>query len=271
MPRVYRSQPELRELMLEHGLAVCVADGLADGPPNLAAVFRHIEEAGLPAVTKGSVLGPSRLWPSQRDYQVEVKVHCIRTWAATSFSDPRVEEAVRAGLAAADTSSLATRAVAVSEYVRTVAQVFFDTTHADPLWRILVAIWGQVASTPGSDADHRLAAALRDARRTATQAIRDGALTPVVAALGLRPNVPGLSVAEASDLCADLAVAVGQGWSFELEFTENGPWIERSDPGGGPPRSWSLYAMAIEAILRQFFELDPDWKPRRSPAQPAAP
>jgi hypothetical protein len=42
--------------------------------------------------------------------------------------------------------------------------------------------------------------------------------------------------------------------------------IVRPTGRDGAPREWTLFAVGLEALARQFFDLDPDWSPAGSHA-----
>lgn len=260
MTRVYRALPVLRALMLEHGLALLRDNGLAAGAPTFADVFDHIEAAGLPRATKGSLLGPGRLWASQRHYQTDLEIHALRTWAATTFEVPEVEQQVRRTLAEADVSSVASRRLAFAEYVRAVGRSSFEASNADPLWRVFVAIWARVMSSQG-EVHSELVAALREARQSAAVSIRDGLIRPAVEGLGLRAANPDWTLEQASTWCADAAVAIGQGVSLDVQLFGAPTLLDRPTGPGGGLREWTLHAVALDGLAAQFLEVDPDWTP----------
>ena len=37
--------------------------------------------------------------------------------------------------------------------------------------------------------------------------------------------------------------------------------IARSTGPGGAPQEWTLFAIGFEALVNQFFEIDPEWQP----------
>ena len=54
--------------------------------------------------------------------------------------------------------------------------------------------------------------------------------------------------------------ALDQG--FSLRHRINGK-IEYVTGPNGENQDWTLFALGLEALIHQFFEIDPDWEPER--------
>ncbi len=259
MARIYRSQTDLIELMIDHGLAVLARDGLGGKPLTFTRVFDHIEAAGLPRVKKGSVLGPNRPWVSQEDYVTDVELAAIHRWADTSQIDPLVAAEAAAVLSCADVTTLDGREATVRELCRRVAAASLRSNRSHPLFQIVVALWGRVASSPHGDRADLLGVALREARRRSVESGVAFTYRPLAQFVGMRGRDGLWSQEEALRLASQGASALAEGYALDMEFAGDDEVFLLPTGPGGEMREWTTYAMGAEAIITRFLELDPDW------------
>lgn len=270
MTRAYRSQQQVRRTVIDHAVDVVIADGLADGPPALARVLQHIEQSGEPRVTKGSVIGESRLWRSQREFQLELEAAVIQRWAAKETVGPLVRAEFRRVLAESDLRTLAGREQALAELIRSVANLAWRLNNEDPYWRLVVALWGRVATCPPGGPEHQLAPTLTEAIEVLREGNLNGVFGPAWRIVGARPRLPGVSAEEASRRLVIALTALGQGLAQQAAFTEpDGDLMLPSGPGG-EPRPWTSFAIAAHSLIRGYFELDPDFV-RNAASEPSIP
>ena len=249
-----QSREDLRALLLDTGRSILHEEGLGTGAEALTfkRVFDRVEDRTGLRITNASVI--RRVWENQAEYQADV-LATIAQHANVEEIDLSVE-AISEVVDAVDLSTPLSRQAAMRELCRVGgednARAVSESRHL-PLW---VGVWALAAV--GEPLDHRqkIEAALRTGYEAFTGRIEeiDAAMT---AHLGfrLREQFTLRQFAIAVDL-------LGQGYGLRSRVDDSvrDVIVRRTGPLG-EPQEWTLFAVAFEALVLQFFEVDPDWIP----------
>ena len=57
--------------------------------------------------------------------------------------------------------------------------------------------------------------------------------------------------------------ALDQGFSLRHRINGKIEYVTRPTGLNGENQDWTLFALGLEALVHQFFEIDPDWEPAR--------
>lgn len=257
MTRAYRSRDTLREVLLDEGVQLLASEGFQSGNLTLVRVFERIEARGEPRITKGSVLGPDRIWPSQRDYQLDVEVRAIEQWAEDPLDLAATMTAAEGVLAKAKLTTVAGRRAAVRELCRVAAERNFSATQSSQLWKLVVALWGRSATSRGSEEGRRIGEAIDRATRKVTELLVRDVYGLLAQAVGYRGRAEYGTTEDALWLLAVTAYAVSDGLMLRAEHTNDLRPIERSTGVGDEVQEWGLFGLAFEALVNQFLEPTP--------------
>ena len=140
-----RSRAELRELLLDAGAELIDRDGIGLELQEItyASVFDYLEQTEGVRVTRASV--HKRIWPSQRDFQLEVIAEAVRRWdVGTDVPDLQVlvGDAVEHLGEATSISDLLDH---LCKQVGSVALAGWSTARS---WRMFNALWTVFEATP---------------------------------------------------------------------------------------------------------------------------
>ena len=249
-----QTKEELRALLLDTGRKILREQGLSSGAEALTfkTVFDRVdEETGL-RVTNASVI--RRVWENQAEFQADVLV--------TVALDDHHEQielgvgAVRSLLDDVDLSSGASRQEALRELCRLVGELNAQAVRKSNDWPLWIGVWALAASGQPLDYRKKIEAALLDGFDGFTERIVN-AYAAMAGSLGFRPRTP--FTLRQFAIAAD---SLGQGYGLRDRIDNS--ILETIDlptgPGGGA-QQWTLFAVAFEGLVRQFFEIDPEWEP----------
>jgi hypothetical protein len=257
--RPYRRHGELRDLLVAHGVHLLLESSLADTDAvTLARVFEHIEQAGLPRVTRGSVLGTGRIWSSQREFQRDVEIATAEVLGGIDAPLGASLAAAGAVLEHAELATEAGRARAVQQLCRVCGDAYFAELVASSSWRLWVGLWGHMAGSTDEIATEGLGASLRQAQTGTLRRLVEQLYAPLAELVGYRGR-PELGSTEAA--LAQMAVAVlgltdGMAIHHRL-FPENFAPVLRPTGPDGALEPWHPFAIALEAIVNQYIEPTP--------------
>jgi len=252
-----RSRSELRALLIEAGLEVLRQDGLGTGAEQLTfkRVFERVASTTGVRVTNASVIG--RVWDNLAEYQSAV----VAAVASEEVTDQ--EEAVVAAtagyLATVDRSTPEARRCAVREVMRLAADANLSVGTTSRPWATVIGIWALASGArrtgpPGP---------VYDALRTSYTALEDRAVAETEALLvhfGLRTRPP-LDVRQFSRSITSLV----QGSALRDRAGPCMRGIELPSGPGGALQDWTVLGVGMDALVDQFFEVDPDWVPEPGP------
>ena len=162
-----RTRSETADLVREAAVRLLKRDGLRGFSNSVRlddALALLLDENGV-RLTHGSVYG--RIWDDQRDFQLDV----VATTVARYDGADVAEAMTRAAEATTGTAAEKRLAAAFSAAV--------EAARLSRMWNLWLGAHAAVVSTPGTDDDERLAAALASARTQVAGAIAS-ALSPLI-------------------------------------------------------------------------------------------
>ena len=247
-----RSKEEIREILLEAGRRILIEEGLGVGAGDLTfkRAFDRVEATTGTRLTNASVI--RRVWENQADYQADVLVSVAGVGDSTGELLTTME-AMAPLFGVLDRSSPEARLRSITEVCRVAGEASFRALVASRAWALWVGIWVLGATGGPSPHRERIRQALVGGYELDTE--QWGELHAALAAhLGLRLRAP-LTLRH-------FTVAVGalvEGCALRQIVAEDLTLIERPTGPGGAGQPWTLFAVGLEALALQFFELDPDW------------
>jgi hypothetical protein len=249
-----QTREELRALLLETGYTILREEGLGTGAEALTfkRVFQRVEEDTGIRLTNASVI--RRVWENQAEFQVDVLV-AIALGDYQEDVDTALDE-MKPLFAAMDRSTPGTRQQAMRDICRVGgrvnAQAHFRSSHL-PSW---IGVWAMAASGRSIEYRDRIEEALVSGYEAFTERLTDmyGSMT---AYLGFRLR-EGFTLRHFVVAADSLA----QGYSLRDRIDNLSlEQISRSTGAEGESEVWTLFAVAFEALVNQFFEIDPEWEP----------
>jgi hypothetical protein len=251
-PERRRTRNELRKLIVDAGTRLLLEEGLGSGVEHLTfkRVYDRLEETTGVRVTNSSVIG--RIWRSHADFQTDL----LSSFARQSGSSA-VEETLAAGAAAlaeCDRSTVEERWRAVIEAIRRATEAHIEAVVEAETWPPWVGVWALV----GSEGDRRLES-VREALTASYVDITaryEEQYAAMFAYCGFRIRAPltlhQLTVA---------AGALAEGCALRERVDVAGMRrVDRPTGPGGTLQPWTLFGLAVVALIEQFTEPDPEWK-----------
>ena len=252
--RHYRPKQDLRRLMVDEGIGLLVADGMRGGENiTIARVIDRIAAGGHDPVTKGSVLGKDRLWPSQRAFQLEVQQTFASQIDDLGITRGGTREAVVEVISGADLTTPDGRERAVRELCRMAARASFDGLLHSREWRIWLAIWATAMTT---DDELAVGAAIRSGESRSIQTVMETLYIPFAEVFGL--EIKPEFGADGMRMFSICAAALTDGLAIRMHYSAiplDG--IERPTGPDCESQSWHLFAIGFEGLVRQFFQARP--------------
>jgi hypothetical protein len=253
------SRDELRELILETGRIMLQEEGLSSGAEALTfkRVFDRIEgDTGI-RVTNASVI--RRVWESQSAFQTDVLETVARGQSGAEID--LAEQGLRPILAAIDLTTLESRDQALRDLCRLAGDLNAQAVRESTNWPLLIGVWAQTASGQPTSGSQKIEKALLSAF--------DGFTARIESIYGAMAAFLGLRLREEFTLrefvIAEDSLSQGFGLRDRLDETVRRV-VKRPTGPNGDQQEWSIFAVALEGLVRQFFEFDPDWSPHQGPA-----
>jgi hypothetical protein len=253
--RVRHSREELRALLIDAGRAILREEGLGSGAERLTfkKAFERVQaEAGI-RLTNASVI--RRLWLNQAEFQAEVL-------AAIALEEnegeiDRTLEAVVPILKCADLSSPQHREQTMRELCRVGGAANTEAVPASSNWPLWISVWSVAAGGEELEYRKKIEAALVAGYENFSERIEEG-YRAMTSFLGFRVRPP-LTFHHFS-VAAD---SLGQGFGLRchVDSSSTDVVLRPTGPDGGL-QEWTPFAIAFEALVRHFFEIDPTWMPR---------
>jgi hypothetical protein len=156
-------------------------------------------------------------------------------------------------LSAADRTTLAGRQAALRDLCRTGAEANLEAMRESTNWPLWISVWGLAAGREPLAYRNEIEAALVTGYESFNERI-EAIYTAVIAFLGLRIRPP--FTLRQFTVAAD---SLGQG--FGLRDRVDGYYntvVVRPTGPDGQEQEWTVFAVAFEALVNQFFEFDPD-------------
>jgi len=256
--RHYRRQDELRALLVSEGVQLLLEADAADSEVvTFSRVFERIERAGHPRVTKGSILGPDRTWPSQRQFRADVEAATARALSEVHIELHETLAAAATILDGADTSTKAGRADAVRQLCRVAGERSFVELVGSKPWQWF-GLWVKAASTHDLDDQAGIRVALKGAQAAISRGLAEQVYAPLVELLGYQARAEYGSTDQALRLLVVAVIALGDGLVIRERLSPDDlvP-IHRPTGPGGRLQPWHPFSIALEALVNQYLEPAP--------------
>jgi len=248
------TRDELRHLLLEAGQEILQEEGVETGASNLTfkRVFEHVEKDSGVQLTNASVI--RRVWENQADYQADVLAAIARDHERPEIG--RTLEAVTELVDTFDLSTVESRMSAMRELCRVggaASSESLQTSHNWPLWISVVAV-----ATNGSPPEQkdRVRDSLTDAYASITKFWEEN-YAGFMDLLGLRFRAPWTMRQYTIAI-----TALSEGYALRQHIDGKLEPFTRPTGPDGELQEWTLFAAAMEALVLQFMEPDPDFGPR---------
>jgi hypothetical protein len=246
------TRDELRELLLEKGRAILGEEGLGTGAEALTfkRVFDRVEQDTGIRLTNASVI--RRVWENQAEFQVDVLVAI-----AMGDYDGDVSDAlayVRPVLASVDRSSPESRAEAMREICRVGGAVSARALRQSsnlPSW---IGVWALAASGESLEYRKKIEEALLSGYETFTERV-EHMYSALTSYLGFRLR-EGLTLHQF--VIASDSLSQGYGLRDRIDNSVMETIVRATGPDG-ESQEWTIFGVAFEGLVRQFFEIDPEW------------
>ncbi len=246
-----RSRDELRELLLEAGGLILRERGI--DALTFKNAFDRLEQATGIRLTNASVI--RRVWESQAEFRVDVLV-------AVALDENEIEvdrtvEVVGPVLADIDLSTPESRESAMRELCRLGGAANLHAMRQSSNWPLWISLWGLTSADGPPDYREKIREALVSGYNAFNERIEE-AYVAITSFLGYRLR-EGLTLRQFTIA----ANTLGQGCGLRDRVdSSNMDGIFRSTGPGGEKQEWTLFAIAFEGLVKQFFELVPDWAPK---------
>jgi hypothetical protein len=251
--RAQLTRGELRATLLEAGREILLEEGLDTDSTNLTfkRVFDRVETQTGVRITNASVI--RRVWENQADFQTDVLVAI-----AHDENRPEAERTVQALLDLfrhLDLSTPEARDDALGEVCRVGGEASNTAIADSTSFSLWISVMAMATATALPDERRRIQDALRSAYGTVDKFWGE-AYAGLAALLGLRIRQPwtiGHFVMAVT--------ALNEGFALRARINGHIEWVTRPTGPDGEDQEWTLFAAALEALARQFFETDPDFTP----------
>jgi len=244
-----RSREELRALILEEGRAIVIEEGLQTESGNLSfkRVFDRVEARTGERITNASVI--RRVWENQAEFQTDVLV-------SIAHDDSRPEigstiEALGELLGQLDLSTPQSRARAMIDVCRVGGNAFTAVITESTNWPLWISIVALAATSTSPDQQRRVKDALTESYDSASS-FWNQTLGALASSFGLRIRD---RFTQAQFVMA--VTAYSEGCAMRQRTTEHVEYLDLPSGPGGEVEQWSLFAVGLEGLVRQFLEPDP--------------
>ena len=251
------SRDDLRHLLLEAGQEILQQEGVETGASNLTfkRVFEYVEKDTGVQLTNASVI--RRVWENQADFQADVLAAITR-----DHERPEIGQTLRAVSEAVDSFDLSTvesRLSAMRELCRVggaASSEALQTSRNWPLWISVVAM-----ATSGSPPEHdsRVRDSLTEGYASVTKFWEEN-YGGFMEFLGLRFRSPWTM-----RQYTIAVTALSEGYALRQHVEGRIESFTRPTGPDGALQEWTLFAAAMEALVLQFMEPDPEYSPSTSP------
>jgi hypothetical protein len=252
--RPRRSKEELRQLVMDAGRKVLAEEGLGLGAGEVTfkRVLDRVEADTGIRLTNASVI--RRVWENQAEFQTDV-LAAVAAAGDSAGELGSTADAVGPVLAALDVSTPEARLASLGEICRVAGHAAFRALVESDQWSLWVGVWVLGATSPSGSRNRRIREALVEGYLYGTErwGKLHGAMLPL---LGLRARAP-LTLRQ-------FTVSIGalvEGCALRQVGAEDLDVVERPTGPGGALQEWTLFAVGLEALALQYFELDPEWVP----------
>jgi len=248
------SQDELRALLVDAGRDILREEGLSAGAELLT--FKRVRErveadTGI-HIGNGSIIG--RVWETLFDYQTAVMA-TIASDDSTAEIEQTLDGLVPI-LLRADPSSMESRWSTVREVCRVGAAANMEALSRSTDWSLWIGVWAVTSVGSAPLRRRRIEAALEHSYLAVTERM-EKIYRGTMHIVGFRTR-SGLTIRQFTIAVA--ALTEGCVLRNRVDAKQmNG--IDRPTGPSGEQQEWTLFGIALEALVEKFLEPDPDWEP----------
>ena len=249
------ARAELRSMLLEAALEILHEEGLKTGSTNITfkRVLDRVRVRTGIQVTNASVI--KRIWENQAEFQADVLVAVANDQTRPELG--LIFNALGPLLEEADLSKPESRARLVQQVCRVGGEANTITTAESPNYPLWMHVVATAITTSDAEQRERILMPLREGYTSFTKPWEE-TFAGLATFLGLR-------IRPESDISQFVKVLVALDQGFALRHRINGTieYVTRPTGPNGENEDWTLFALGLEALVHQFFEMDPDWQPER--------
>ncbi|MEI6700688.1 MAG: hypothetical protein WCL38_02905 [Actinomycetota bacterium] len=247
-----RSSEQIRDLLVDAGLAIVASEGLANGAEHLTfkRVFSYLKESKGVTLSHASVI--KRVFDSQEDFQTEV-LKSIATNGAADLSGGSLSLFAEA-MDNADFSSVEIRTDCLLNLVRVAGNFASEALRTSELWKAWIGVWALSASGNRSASRKEIHDALRETYAEIDQSAINF-YNHALELLGFQFR-NGYTI----EMFTIAASSIVEGCSLrDLVDPDAMKLIDLPTGPDGSLQSWTPQSMALAAITQAVIEPIPDW------------
>jgi hypothetical protein len=245
-----RNREDLRRDLLRIGVSVLSEEGLR--ALTFKRVFERYEQQTGDRLTNASII--RRVWENQADFRADVLVEVALEENEQEVG--RTASAIVPALDQLDLSTPETRQWTLREFCRLGGAANVAYMRESTNWTLWTRIWSLAASGEPIQYRQRIEQALVAGYDAFNEQIEE-VYRATARLLGFRLRAP-LTFRQ-------FTVAVGtmgQGCGLRDRVDSRGmDGIMLPTGPNGEDQEWTLFGIAFDGVVRQFFEIDPDWQP----------
>ena len=209
------------------------------------------EEEGF-RVSNASVIG--RIWGDMSEFQADVLVAAVSDENEQEIAE--MLTAVEPVFRSADRSSIEGRQWALGELTRVAGDTHFDSLARSRTWQLFVGIWGLAVSRAESAHSAAVTSAAAITYERNTQHFEE-IFAAAFSFMGFRIH-EGYTLRQL--ILAVNSLSEGCALRDRIDPVSMRGILRPTGPHG-EDQEWTLFSVCVEALIRQFTELDPDFDP----------
>lgn len=239
--------------MLGAGREILKEEGIEATTNNLTfkRVFEHVERDQGIQLTNASVI--RHVWVNQADFQADVLAAI-----AHDVERPEVDESLRAITTFLDGFDLSTetlRLTAARQLCRVVGAASSETMQTSSNWPLWISVVAMATTSSASERRSRVQSALQEGYTSLTE-FWEASSAIFMTHLGLRFRPPWTM---RHYTITTTALSEGYALRQHIEGTMD-PFVLPTGPDG-ELQEWTVFGLAMEALVLQSIEPDPDFTP----------
>jgi hypothetical protein len=248
------SREEIHTLLVDVGRTILREEGMGTGAEALTfkRVLERVERDHGVRLTNASII--KRVWDNQADFQTDVLVAIAADEGITEFE--QTLDALTEVFATVDLSTPEGRWSSVREICRVGGAANMDALADSANWPSWIGVWTLTTSSDRPAVPDRIERALAAGYQSFTAHFEKTYLA-MADYVGIRLKGP-LTIRQ-------FTIAVGalaEGCVLRTRVdADNMEGLRLPTGPEGELQEWTLFSIGLDALVRQFFELIPDWDP----------